>query len=167
MQSGPWAVGKPRLNAASQRSRMASEKMAKSKLKKKLKSKKRATRAPAHGKGKAKKSALPPWWAFILIGLAAVVLFYIVFWKRILKRFASSPVTRRNRTTCGPIKGELSILKKVLILGGTGMLGHALFVQLSLQDSLNVYATVRNPKGLSRWFSQDLSKKIVRYVCGV
>ena len=51
-------------------------------------------------------------------------------------------------------------MKKVLILGGTGMLGHALFVQLSLQDSLNVYATVRSPKGLSRWFSQDLSKKI-------
>ena len=40
------------------------------------------------------------------------------------------------------------------------MLGHALFVQLSLQDSLNVYATVRSPKGLSRWFSQDLLKKI-------
>lgn len=51
-------------------------------------------------------------------------------------------------------------MKKVLILGGTGMLGHALFVQLSLQDSLNVYATVRSPKGLSRWFSQDLLKKI-------
>jgi len=51
-------------------------------------------------------------------------------------------------------------LKKVLILGGTGMLGHALFVQLSLQDSLNVYATVRRPKCLSRWFSQDLLKKI-------
>ncbi len=51
-------------------------------------------------------------------------------------------------------------MKKVLILGGTGMFGHALFVQLSLQDSLNVYATVRSPKGLSRWFSQDLLKKI-------
>lgn len=51
-------------------------------------------------------------------------------------------------------------MKKVLILGGTGMLGHALFVQLSLQDSLNVYATVRSPKGLSLWFSQDLLKKI-------
>jgi dTDP-4-dehydrorhamnose reductase len=58
------------------------------------------------------------------------------------------------------IKGELNLLKKVLILGGNGMLGHALFVQLSLQDSLNVYATVRSPKGLSLWFSRDLLKKI-------
>lgn len=40
------------------------------------------------------------------------------------------------------------------------MLGHALFVQLSLQDSLNVYATARSPKGLSLWLSQDLLKKI-------
>lgn len=50
--------------------------------------------------------------------------------------------------------------KKVLILGGTGMLGHMLFTQLSLQKNLDVYATVRTTKGLSQWFSQDLVKKI-------
>jgi len=51
-------------------------------------------------------------------------------------------------------------LKKILILGGSGMLGHMLFRHLALQPNLDVYATVRNPKGLSLWFSQDLLKKI-------
>jgi len=50
--------------------------------------------------------------------------------------------------------------KKVLILGGTGMLGHMLFTQLSLQKNLDVYATARTPRGLSQWFSEDLVKKI-------
>ena len=50
--------------------------------------------------------------------------------------------------------------KKVLILGGTGMLGHMLFKQLSLQKNLDVYATVRTSSGLSLWFSPDLVKKI-------
>jgi len=50
--------------------------------------------------------------------------------------------------------------KKVLILGGTGMLGHMLFAQLSLQKNLDVYATVRTSRCLSQWFSQDLVKKI-------
>ena len=50
--------------------------------------------------------------------------------------------------------------KKVLILGGTGMLGHMLFTQLSLQKNLDVYATARTPRGLPQWFSQDLVKKI-------
>ena len=49
---------------------------------------------------------------------------------------------------------------KVLILGGTGMLGHTLFTQLSLQKDLDVYATARTPRGLSLWFSPDLVKKI-------
>lgn len=51
-------------------------------------------------------------------------------------------------------------MKKVLILGGSGMLGHTLFRHLALQPNLDVYATVRSPKGLSLWFSQDLLKKI-------
>lgn len=50
--------------------------------------------------------------------------------------------------------------KKVLILGGTGMLGHMLFTQLSLQKNLDVYATARTSSGLSLWFSSDLVKKI-------
>jgi dTDP-4-dehydrorhamnose reductase len=50
--------------------------------------------------------------------------------------------------------------KKVLILGGTGMLGHLLFTQLSLQKNLDVYATARTSSGLSQWFSPDLVKKI-------
>ena len=50
--------------------------------------------------------------------------------------------------------------KKVLILGGSGMLGHMLFTQLSLQKNLDVYATARTSSGLSLWFSPDLVKKI-------
>lgn len=50
--------------------------------------------------------------------------------------------------------------KKVLILGGTGMLGHMLFTQLSLQKNLDTYATARTSSGLSLWFSPDLVKKI-------
>ena len=50
--------------------------------------------------------------------------------------------------------------KKVLILGGTGMLGHTLFTQLSLQKNLDVYATARTPRGLPLWFFPDLVKKI-------
>lgn len=49
---------------------------------------------------------------------------------------------------------------KVLILGSTGMLGHTLFTQLSLQKNLDVYATARTSRGLSQWFSQDLVKRI-------
>ena len=50
--------------------------------------------------------------------------------------------------------------KKVLILGGTGMLGHMLFTQLSLQKDLDVYATARTSSGLRQWFPPDLVKKI-------
>lgn len=50
--------------------------------------------------------------------------------------------------------------KKVLILGGTGMLGHMLFSQLSLVESLDVYATARNLQGLSVFFNPDIIKKI-------
>jgi len=50
--------------------------------------------------------------------------------------------------------------KKVLILGGTGMLGHMLFAQLSVQKNLDVYATARNSSCISQWFPPDLVKKI-------
>jgi dTDP-4-dehydrorhamnose reductase len=50
--------------------------------------------------------------------------------------------------------------KKVLILGGTGMLGHLLFTQLSLQNNMDVYATARNSSGLTQWFIPDLVRKI-------
>lgn len=50
--------------------------------------------------------------------------------------------------------------KKVLILGGTGMLGHTLFMQLSLQKNLDVYATARTSSGLSLWFHPDFVEKI-------
>ena len=50
--------------------------------------------------------------------------------------------------------------KKVLILGGTGMLGHTLFTQLSAQKNLDVYATARTSSSLSLWFSPDLVKRI-------
>ncbi len=50
--------------------------------------------------------------------------------------------------------------KKVLILGCTGMLGHVLFTQLSLQSDLDIYATARTVSGLSRWFPTGLLKKI-------
>ncbi|MDA8235875.1 MAG: SDR family oxidoreductase [Clostridia bacterium] len=51
-------------------------------------------------------------------------------------------------------------VKKVLILGGTGMLGHTLLINLSKQKDLDVYATARTLKGLSQWFSSELIAKI-------
>ena len=50
--------------------------------------------------------------------------------------------------------------KRILILGGTGMLGHTLFNEFSAHDNLDVYATARKSDGLSRWFSAELIKKI-------
>lgn len=46
--------------------------------------------------------------------------------------------------------------RKVLILGATGMLGHALFTLLSERGELEVHATARRREGLSQWFSQSL-----------
>jgi dTDP-4-dehydrorhamnose reductase len=50
--------------------------------------------------------------------------------------------------------------KKVLILGGTGMLGHALLKYLSSKPTLDVYATARTSSGLDQWFAPDIVKKI-------
>ncbi|MCD5401117.1 SDR family oxidoreductase [candidate division NPL-UPA2 bacterium] len=49
---------------------------------------------------------------------------------------------------------------KVLVLGGTGMIGHVIFSQLALNPTLDVYTTVRKFDGLSRWFSEDLICKM-------
>lgn len=49
--------------------------------------------------------------------------------------------------------------RKLLILGGTGMLGHKLFAWLSEFSNLDVYATARNLDGLPG-FSPELFKKV-------
>ncbi|MBN2437578.1 MAG: SDR family oxidoreductase [Deltaproteobacteria bacterium] len=51
-------------------------------------------------------------------------------------------------------------VKKILILGGTGMLGHVLFTQLSCHQDLDVYASARTASNLERWFSPELIPKI-------
>lgn len=45
-------------------------------------------------------------------------------------------------------------MQKILILGGTGMLGHTLFKELRKNPEYVVQATVRSLSGLSRWFSR-------------
>jgi dTDP-4-dehydrorhamnose reductase len=49
---------------------------------------------------------------------------------------------------------------KVLILGATGMLGHALFSTLSGRPEFTVFATVRGTEGLDRWFPPGLLQRI-------
>lgn len=49
---------------------------------------------------------------------------------------------------------------KVLILGGSGMLGHTLFRYLSGNPSLDVFATVRSSKALSPWLPTNQMKKV-------
>lgn len=45
--------------------------------------------------------------------------------------------------------------QKILILGGTGMLGHILFKTLRKNLNFEVYATARSIEGLSKWFSPE------------
>lgn len=52
------------------------------------------------------------------------------------------------------------VKKKVLILGITGMLGHALFRCLSRRDGLDVYGTVRKDDNRS-WFPAEQAGKII------
>jgi dTDP-4-dehydrorhamnose reductase len=54
--------------------------------------------------------------------------------------------------------------KKILILGVTGMLGHALFAYLSRRDDLDVYATARNMAGLSRLLGPEYMAKVEDHV---
>ncbi len=51
-------------------------------------------------------------------------------------------------------------VKKILILGGTGMLGHVLFRELSKCPNYDVYTTVRNFSEAKRYFPSELSSKI-------
>ncbi|MDR3539788.1 MAG: SDR family oxidoreductase [Desulfosporosinus sp.] len=55
-------------------------------------------------------------------------------------------------------------MSKVLILGGSGMLGHTLFRYLSEDLTLEVFATVRSSKELSGWLPADRLKKVRRDV---
>jgi dTDP-4-dehydrorhamnose reductase len=50
---------------------------------------------------------------------------------------------------------------KVLILGGTGMLGHVLFRALSKNQKLIVHATARGTDGLVRAFSKELKQNLL------
>lgn len=55
-------------------------------------------------------------------------------------------------------------MKKVLIIGGSGMLGHTLFRCLAEDPSLDVFATVRSAQELSGWLPIDRMKKVYRNV---
>ncbi|MEW6172564.1 MAG: SDR family oxidoreductase [Bacillota bacterium] len=48
---------------------------------------------------------------------------------------------------------------KILILGITGMLGHALFARLSKCRDFDVFGTARDTSALSKWFSPELLGK--------
>lgn len=51
-------------------------------------------------------------------------------------------------------------MKRILILGGTGMLGHTLFAHLAGQGKWDVHATSRDSKGLTEWFPDHLAAKV-------
>lgn len=52
-------------------------------------------------------------------------------------------------------------MKKILILGATGMLGHKLLTNLSKNPLFEVWATSRTDKNLQKWFGNNLKKKII------
>lgn len=49
--------------------------------------------------------------------------------------------------------------KRILILGGTGMLGHVLFRYLSQNTDYDVYATARSISEIPKYFSTELARK--------
>jgi len=49
--------------------------------------------------------------------------------------------------------------KRILILGGTGMLGHTLLRYLSAVPDYDVYATARSPVGLEKHFAAELLER--------
>jgi len=55
----------------------------------------------------------------------------------------------------------MSKQKKILILGVTGMLGHALFRLLSNDTQFDIYATARTGNELDKWFNPELCQKII------
>lgn len=50
-------------------------------------------------------------------------------------------------------------MKRILILGGTGMLGHVLLRHLSNSQEYEVYGTTRSVSGLSKSFPTELAKR--------
>ena len=50
--------------------------------------------------------------------------------------------------------------QKILILGGTGMIGHGLFYELSRYNDLDVYASAREDTNINKWFPLNLKEKI-------
>lgn len=51
--------------------------------------------------------------------------------------------------------------KKVLIFGGTGMLGYGLFNQYSERNDLDVYATVWETDGFGKWFASEFKNRLL------
>ena len=51
-------------------------------------------------------------------------------------------------------------MKRIVILGGTGMLGHTLFASLAGQKKWDVSATSRDNKGLTELFPEQLAVKV-------
>jgi len=50
--------------------------------------------------------------------------------------------------------------KKLLILGGTGMLGHVLFRYLIQNTDYDVYVTTRNVSEVNKYFCADMARKV-------
>lgn len=55
-------------------------------------------------------------------------------------------------------------MQKVLILGGSGMLGHTLFRILAEKPGLEVFVTARSTKELSSWLTPERLKQVVSNV---
>ena len=51
--------------------------------------------------------------------------------------------------------------KRILLLGGTGMLGHTLFYYFSKKINYDVTATEINNKNINKYFSPDISHRII------
>lgn len=51
-------------------------------------------------------------------------------------------------------------MKRILILGGTGMLGHTLFAYLAAQEKWDVHTTARDYRGLAPCFPEELAAKV-------
>jgi dTDP-4-dehydrorhamnose reductase len=54
--------------------------------------------------------------------------------------------------------------QRILVLGGTGMLGHALFLGLAAREDFEVYATVRSRAEAQRWFAPELAGRCLENV---
>lgn len=50
--------------------------------------------------------------------------------------------------------------KRILILGGTGMLGHVLFIQYLGRNDLDVYVTARSAESVEKWLPLEYKKRL-------